>query len=107
VLALTAQQRQLTQALFAAMERKASELGRELVDEERKLDQLFASKAITPESLSQSLTQIGALQARIREAHLETHLAEARILTPEQVAHYMQLRGYGSAQQPEAGHHHH
>ncbi|CAG0944407.1 partial Threonine efflux protein, partial [Gammaproteobacteria bacterium] len=45
-LELTPEQRTKTQSLFASMESKAMSLGRALVDEERKLDRLFASKAI-------------------------------------------------------------
>jgi Spy/CpxP family protein refolding chaperone len=107
-LGLTARQRQLTQALFADMEEKAIAAGRALVDEERKLDQLFAGKTVTPELLARSLARIGELQAKVREVHLATHLEQVRILTPEQTAHYMQLRGYASAQAaPGAEHHHH
>ncbi|MBC7858466.1 MAG: hypothetical protein H7Z39_06730 [Burkholderiaceae bacterium] len=107
-LGLTARQKQLTQALFAVMEERAVGFGRGLVEEERKLDRLFANKAITPELLTRSLARIGELQAKVREVHLATHLDQARILTPEQIAHYMQLRGYASAQAtPGAEHHRH
>ena len=91
---LTAEQRVRTQALFASMQTKAVALGRQLVDEERKLDRLFASTGITQSSLQESVTRIGALQADVRTAHLEAHLAQAKILTPEQRAHYVRLRGY-------------
>ena len=95
-LALTAEQRTRTQALFASMQTKAVALGRQLVDEERKLDRLFAGASITQDSLQQSVARIGALQANVRAAHLEAHLEQARILTPEQRAHYLRLRGYHS-----------
>jgi Spy/CpxP family protein refolding chaperone len=93
-LALTPEQRAKTEALFASMEAKATLLGQALVEEERKLDRLFATKAITPELLSISLVEIGSLQAKVRGAHLEAHLAQVEILTPEQNARYAQLRGY-------------
>ena len=96
-LGLTPQQRAMTEALFASMSSKAAALGRALVEEERKLDQLFATKAITSELLVQSLTEIGSLQAKIRAAHLEAHLAQVKILTAEQNARYSQLRGYGDS----------
>lgn len=94
-LGLSPEQKQRTEALFNAMEAKAKEIGRSLVDEERRLDELFASRSITPESLARSLKRIGELQAQVRQAHLESHLAQIEILTPEQVASYMKLRGYG------------
>jgi Spy/CpxP family protein refolding chaperone len=97
-LGLTPEQTVLTKALFASMDAKAINAGAPLVDEERKLDRLFASKTITPELLSAVLAHIGELQAKVRAAHLEAHLAQVRILTPEQVALYMQLRGYTSTE---------
>jgi len=96
-LELTGKQRSDTQALFDAMQAKASSLGRELVEAERDLDKLFAGKSANAESLAAALARIGELQARVRGTHLEAHIAQARILTPEQNARYVDLRGYGSA----------
>jgi Spy/CpxP family protein refolding chaperone len=93
-LALTDEQRARTQALFDSMQTRAVALGRQLVDEERKLDRLFASATVTQQSLEESVKRIGSLQADVRAAHLEAHLEQARILTPQQRAHYLQLRGY-------------
>lgn len=108
-LGLTNEQRKLTEALFASTRSKAISLGTALVEEERKLDRLFADKGVTPELLVAELSRIGALQAQLRDAHLEAHVAQARILTPEQTARYAQLRGYGSAQAgaEQPMHHHH
>jgi Spy/CpxP family protein refolding chaperone len=94
---LTAEQRTRTQALFASMQTKAIALGRQLVDEERKLDRLFASTGITHNSLQESVARIGELQADVRAAHLEAHLEQAKILRPEQRAHYLRLRGYDAS----------
>jgi Spy/CpxP family protein refolding chaperone len=102
-LSLTAEQRARTQALFASMQTKAVALGRRLVDEERKLDRLFASATVTPASLQESVARIGTLQADVRAAHLEAHLEQAKILTPEQRTRYLHLRGYHSS----AEHHTH
>ena len=102
---LTFAQRARTEALFASMSTKASTSGRLLVEKERELDTMFATKTITPERLTNSLQEIGALQAQIRDAHLEAHLAQVEILTPEQNAMYAQLRGYGTA--PEQNQHQH
>jgi Spy/CpxP family protein refolding chaperone len=93
---MASEQRTRTEALFASMQARASALGRTLVDEERKLDRLFATKTITPELLDASVAQIGSLQARIRATHLEAHLAQVAILTPDQNARYGQLRGYAN-----------
>ncbi len=96
-LQLSGEQREKTQALFASMQTKAMSLGSALVEEERGLDRLFAGKAATVEQVSASLARIGALQAQVRGAHLEAHLAQVLILTPEQKAKYVELRGYGGA----------
>jgi Spy/CpxP family protein refolding chaperone len=93
-LALTSEQHAQTQALKAAMTAKAIPLGHALVAAERKLDYLFASKTITPALLRTALDEIAALQARVREVHLETHLAQVVVLKPDQNARYSKLRGY-------------
>ena len=100
-LRLTDEQRRQTEALFASMQEKAQSAGRALVDEERRLDALFRTKAVTSESMARSLSRIGELQAEVRSAHLAAHVAQARILTDEQAARYASLRGYG-----EGSHHH-
>jgi Spy/CpxP family protein refolding chaperone len=104
-LQLSAEQRTLTEALFASMSKRASSLGSALVDKERVLDQRFATKAITRERLAEALSEIGRLQTQIRSAHLEAHLAQFEILTSEQNARYSQLRGYGGTG-VHAGHEH-
>ena len=103
---LTNEQRALTEALFASMSTKASVSGRLLVEKERELDTLFATRTITPARLASSLQEIGTLQAKIRDAHLEAHLAQDEILTPEQNVMYRQLRGYGGPEQAEHQHQH-
>lgn len=99
-LALTPEQRRRTEALFAAMTAKAIPLGQALVAQERELDRLFASRAVTAELLASSLQDIGVLQAKVREAHLEAHLHQVAILSAEQNARYAQLRGYRSSPEP-------
>jgi Heavy-metal resistance len=109
-LALTAEQTARTQALLASMEHAAALPGKALVAAERKLDQLFATQAITPDLLAAALNEIAGLQAQVRGAHLQAHIAQFAILSPEQNARYAQLRGYGAAalapSQPSDGHMH-
>lgn len=94
-LKLTPAQISATEKLFDAMQTTARALGESLVEEERHLDHLFASHEITPELLAISLDRIGTLQAKIRNTHLQAHIDEARVLSPEQNARYAKLRGYG------------
>jgi Spy/CpxP family protein refolding chaperone len=107
-LGLSADQKQRTESLFKSMESKAIPLGRRFVEEERKLDRMFADKTVTRDALAKSLKRLGALQAQVRQTHLETHLAQAEILTPAQTAKYMELRGYAGTAKAEghAGHQH-
>jgi Spy/CpxP family protein refolding chaperone len=93
-LALSPAQRQQTEAIFGRMQDEAKRLGRRLVDEERELDQLFASKAISPSLLHDKLDSIASLQSEVREVHLRAHLEEAGVLSAEQAASYWHLRGY-------------
>jgi hypothetical protein len=99
-LQLSDEQQARTRGVFERMQARAVALGRQLVDEERRLDELFARRAITVEALRASLQRIGALQAEIRATHLQAHLEQTALLSPHQVSRYAALRGYGQA--PEA-----
>ena len=94
-LALTVQQTHETQALYQQMKAAAMAAGEEFVRAERELDRLFASKSATPQQLGASLARVADAQARLRGTHLQAHLEQVRILTPEQVKQYNKLRGYG------------
>jgi Spy/CpxP family protein refolding chaperone len=103
-LTLSQPQRERVQALFAAMKAEAIPLGEALIAQESELDRLFASRAITPASLSATTQQIGATQGALRAAHLKYHLSTLAVLTPDQVTRYAQLRGYADAT-PSHPHH--
>jgi Spy/CpxP family protein refolding chaperone len=62
---------------------------------------LFSSRLVTAEALRAAIDDSAKIQSRIRSAHLETHLQQTALLTPEQNAAYQRLRGYGGT-----GHHH-
>ncbi len=93
-LALSPLQKASTEQVFERMQSSARTLGARLIDEERQLDELFASKAISRESLAKALISIAALQGEIRQTHLRAHLEEAQILSEAQAAKYWHLRGY-------------
>ncbi|MFA6265218.1 MAG: periplasmic heavy metal sensor [Pseudolabrys sp.] len=95
-LGLTPAQRERTQTLFDAMKAEAMPLGEAMIAAENDLDRQFASRTVTPASLTAATEAIGAAQARVRAAHLKYHLAMLELLTPDQVKRYGELRGYGS-----------
>ena len=93
-LALTDSQKAAMQGLFAAMRAEAVALGEKLIAQETDLDQLFASRTVTPASLADATDAIAGVQAALRRAHLKYHLATVAVLTPAQIRHYGELRGY-------------
>jgi Spy/CpxP family protein refolding chaperone len=104
-LGLTAEQRARTEGLFEAMKAEAIPVGEHLIEQETKLDHLFASHEISPAGLAAATLEIGTTQGKLREAHLKYHLAMMEVLTPQQVAAYRKLRGYTSPQSMPHRHH--
>ena len=100
-LELTSEQKSKTEVLFKKMQAQAIPMGEQLVEEERALDHLFASHAISSENLGQVLLRIGRLQSQVRQVHLDAHIEESAMLTPEQIKKYNLLRGYGIADERE------
>lgn len=96
-LQLTGEQRHATQQLMQAHKAEARELGAQVLAAEGELDRGFAGRRIDDAEIARLTARIGELQARLRAAHLRTHLKQAALLTPQQVAKYQQLRGYTAA----------
>ncbi len=94
-LELSAEQQNSVQRLFDSMKAEAMPLGAKLIEQEAELDKLFATRAVTPESLRASTAAVAATQGTLRETHLRYHLSTKEILTPSQLAKYAELRGYG------------
>jgi hypothetical protein len=105
-LGLSADQKSRVQQLFESMKAEAIPLGHKLVDQEAALDQQFASRAVTADSLKAATAQIGATQAELRNTHLKYHLETVQLLSAEQIERYAALRGYGSGA-PAQHHRHH
>ena len=87
-------QRSNLQALLESHKAEARALGALVLERERELDGLFATRAATPETVDALVRAIADAQARLRASHLKAHLATAAILTPAQVDRYQALRGY-------------
>lgn len=93
-LQLSPEQRAKTQALFDQMQQEARLFGEEVIVAERELDRLFKDQRVTPNSLVSATAQAAAAQGRLRESHLRYHLAMTDVLTRDQIAQYIRLRGY-------------
>ena len=84
------------EVLYKKMKQEAIPLGLELIELERELNNHFANRTITYESLGILLERIAQVQKKLRYVHLSTHLKTRIILTPEQIVLYNKLRGYSS-----------
>lgn len=93
-LALSQKQAEAAQRIFAVMQRRAKQLGREIVDRERALSAAFAERRITAAQLETDVEALGLLYGRLRATHLRAHLELTALLTPEQIAKYDAMRGY-------------
>lgn len=99
-LELSTEQKQASETLMNRHKAEARDLGAQLVQAERALDQAFASRQIDATRLAAHTESIGRLQALLRKSHLDTHLQQTALLTPTQISRYAQLRGYAG---PAAG----
>lgn len=97
-LGLSQEQLDRTRAIYLRMQTDAKAAGADLVAAERDLDALFRARKATPELLTTALQKVAGAQARVREVHLLAHIEQTRVLSPEQIARYSELRGYTGAQ---------
>jgi hypothetical protein len=95
-LELSAEQKKRIQQLFESMRTEAVPLGEKLLAEEAALDNAFATRSVTFETLKDTTDQIGMTQAALRNTHLKYHLLTVLILSTDQMQRYSTLRGYGS-----------
>jgi hypothetical protein len=100
-LRLSTEQKTRVQSLFDSMRAEAVPLGAKLLEQEADLDQQFANRSVTLESLKAATAAIGVTEAELRDTHLKYHLRTAQILSTEQMQHYSMLRGYGSDSQTQ------
>ena len=92
-LALSDEQLQQTQSLFADMKRRAMALGEQIISAEEALAVDFSQGPVDAAAVRASLLEIGSLRAELRYTHIETHLRQRQILTDAQVAVYDEARG--------------
>ena len=95
-IALSKQQTKQIQSLFDEMKTQAMPLGNKLIELEKKLNDSFANRSVSEQTLKQQLEDIAKVRSELRYVHLVTHLKTPAILTKHQVMKYNQLRGYSS-----------
>ena len=93
-LQLSDAQRATAERLRAEMLAQAVPLGRQLVDAERRLDDVFASGEATAAEVELAVSRAAAAHARLRAVHLRTHLAMRDALSDDQLQTYARLRGH-------------
>ena len=103
-LELSEEQILTSQIIFEDMLDAAITLGQQIIEEEGRLDDRFASGDVDSESLAETLLEIGFLRATLRYVHLEAHLRQRELLTDEQIQTYDRLRGYGDGNHENGDH---
>ena len=95
-----------TQQIYDKMHNAAVHLGELIVVKEKQLDSLYATQKMSETQLRAIVGDIAKLQGELRFTHLNAHLEMKKILSPQQVAKYDELRGYGKgATQQQHGKH--
>ena len=92
-LGLNPHQRAIAERLKRSM-KKAARLGYWLVNDERRLDSLFAQGQADDEKITPLVQRIGSLEAEIRLVHLRAHIEMRRALSSDQLKKYEQERGH-------------
>ncbi|MCI0404733.1 MAG: periplasmic heavy metal sensor [candidate division Zixibacteria bacterium] len=104
-LGLTKKQKAETQKVFEQMRGEAVRLGKSIVEKETELNRLFAETEVNGGNLQAAVEEIAGLQGSLRLTHLRAHLEMKRLLSPEQVSKYDELRGYGSTEENSSEQH--
>lgn len=97
-LKLTPDQEAAVQKLMAQMKEKAIARGRDILNAEARLEEMF-KQGRTEAELREETYRVASLRAELRWIHLSAHLAAKKLLTAKQLAAYQNLR-YGK----RAGH---
>jgi Spy/CpxP family protein refolding chaperone len=87
----TSQKTQLKSAA-EAIDFKAREMGRFILQHEKQLNDLFSNGKANEGSVIYFCNQIGLYQGELRNAHLQAYLKARHILTPDQLKRYARLK---------------
>lgn len=92
-LELTADQRFATSRLVGLVQGQARALGQRIVNAESRLDELMAKGNASSGEMREHIQAIAGLRAQLRFVHMDAHLEQREILTPEQIRRYYEIRG--------------
>jgi len=95
-LELTSEQQKIIESLYEEMRSEAIQLGKQIIDIEKDIDDAFSRQKITKKFLQKKVSESASLYGQLRFVHLKYHLLMMDILTPQQVERYNDLRGYTS-----------
>lgn len=93
---LSADQVSVIEAIFAAMQSEAQEAGLRFIEAEAAIEAAFRAGNLDQEQLRALTEASAAVRAELRYIHLVRHLETPPLLSPEQIARYNELRGYGA-----------
>lgn len=91
---LTQSQINATKKIFDLMKEEAIHIGKKIIENEKLLDQLFSSNKADESTVRNLVEEIAEYQGELRNIHLNAHIKQKEILTPEQISTYDKLRGY-------------
>src|SRR5690606_20511315 len=92
-LGLTPDQRFATSRLVGLVLGQARALGQRVVDAEKRLDEDLARGDLRADQVRARLETIATLRSQLRFTHINAHIEQKKILTPEQIRRYYELRG--------------
>jgi len=93
-LGLTPAQRTRIQAIYDGMHARALATGRQYLRAQEALERDFRARRLTAATLATRVAEVNRIRGDLETVHLAAHLATARVLTRDQIAHYNKKRGY-------------
>ncbi|MDP9357769.1 MAG: periplasmic heavy metal sensor [Chloroflexota bacterium] len=101
-LGLSQEQRMSVQQIADEMRGAVIPAGERYLAALQALEEAFRAGSLTEETLPGQVAEVSRLEGELVAAHLVAHLQTAKVLTPDQVALYQQLRGYEAGSTPGA-----
>lgn len=96
-LGISAEKKSALEKIYIEMKADAIDAGKQIIENEKVLNDAFAADTITLTQLDHVTKEIGILQAKLRFIHLRAHLATKSSMTKHQIYLYDRIRGYASA----------